>query len=272
MSVVPRNQASQRRALITGASSGIGAATARVLAREGYRVALLARRESELERVRQSCERSDEHLVLACDVRDGAALRAAIVTAGERFGALDLLVNNAGVGYRAKVGELDDELVRALFETNVIALLGACREALPLLRRGERSVVVNVSSIVGRRGVPGQAAYSASKAAVCSIGEALRIEWAEHDIAVCTLSPGLTKTAIFDVQPNPGRLPNPSLAGADEPDTVARAILALDREPRPEVALRGKWKWLGWLTPAFPRLSDRLLVRHMGGGWQAPKR
>lgn len=262
----------QRRALITGASSGIGAALARVLAREGYRVALLARRESELERVRQSCKRPDEHLALACDIRDGAALRTAVRTVGERFGALDLLVNNAGIGYRAQVEELDDELVRALFETNVVGVLGACREALPFLRRGTRPVVVNIASIVGRRSVPGQAAYSASKAAVCSIGEALRIEWAAYDIAVCTLSPGLTKTAIFDVQANPARLPHPSFVDADEPETVARAVLALDRQPRPEVALRGKWKWLGWLTPAFPRLSDRLLVHHLGGAWRVPKR
>jgi NAD(P)-dependent dehydrogenase (short-subunit alcohol dehydrogenase family) len=260
-----------RRALVTGASSGIGAATARLLAREGYRVALLARRADELERVRASCERAGEHLALVCDVRDGTSVRSALQRVAERFGALDLLVNNAGVGYRAKVEELDDQLARALFETNVVGLLSTCREALPLLRRGERAVVVNIASIVGRRGVPGQAAYAASKAAVCSISEALRVEWAGDRIAVCTLSPGLTKTAIFDVQPNPARLPNPSLAGADSPDEVARQILALDRNPRREVALRGKWKWLGWLSPIAPRLSDRLLVRNMGGAWRAPE-
>ena len=126
-------------------------------------------------------------------------------------------------------------------------------------------VVVNVSSILGRRGVPGQAVYSASKAAVCSLGEALRIEWAGDSIAVCTLEPGLTKTAIFDVQPNPSKLPNPSMDAADSADDVARAILALDRDPRPEVSLRGKWRWLGVLSVLAPRLSDKLLVRNMGG-------
>jgi NAD(P)-dependent dehydrogenase (short-subunit alcohol dehydrogenase family) len=262
----------QRRALITGGSSGIGAATARLLAGEGYRVALLARRASELERVRASLPRSDEHLALVCDVRDGASVRAAIARVGESFGALDLLVNNAGVGCRARLEESDDGLVRDVLETNVVGLLITSREALPLLRKGERAVVVNVSSILGRRGVPGQAVYSASKAAVCSLGEALRIEWAGDSIAVCTLEPGLTVTAIFDVQPNPSKLPNPSLAGADSADVVARAILALDRDPRPEVSLRGKWRWLGVLSTIAPRLADRLLVRNMGGGWQVPRR
>lgn len=262
----------KRRALITGASSGIGAATARLLASEGYRVALLARRGVELERVRASCAMPDEHLILACDLRDGAAIRAAVHRVGERLHGLDLLVNNAGVGYRARVEEFDDQLMRALFETNVVGLLSMCRECLPLLRRGHRPVVVNIASIAGRRGVPGQSAYAASKAAVCSIGEALRVEWAALDIAVCTLSPGLTRTAIFDAQPNPAGLPNPSLEHADEPDDVARVILELDRDPRPETALRRKWKWLGWLSPIAPRLSDRLLVRHMGGGWRSPQR
>jgi NAD(P)-dependent dehydrogenase (short-subunit alcohol dehydrogenase family) len=261
-----------RRALITGASSGIGAATARLLASEGYRVALLARRADELERVRADLPRGDAHLALVCDVRDGAAVRAAMKRVGEQFGALDLLVNNAGVGCRARLEESDDSLVREVFATNVVGLLIASREALPLLRKGERAVVVNVSSILGRRGVPGQAVYSASKAAVCSLGEALRIEWAGDSIAVCTLEPGLTKTAIFDVQPNPSKLPNPSMDGADSAEDVARAILALDRDPRPEMSLRGKWRWLGVLSVLAPRFADKLLVRNMGGGWQVPRR
>jgi short-subunit dehydrogenase len=107
---------------------------------------------------------------------------------------------------------------------------------------------------------------------VCSISEALRVEWAADGIAVCTLSPGLTRTPIFDVQPNPGNLPNPSMAGADSAEDVARWILELDRHPQPEVALRRKWRWLGWLSPVFPRLSDRMLVRNMGGSWRVPTR
>ena len=133
-------------------------------------------------------------------------------------------------------------------------------------------MVINVSSVVGRRGIPGQAGYSASKAAVCSIGEALRVEWAESGIAVSTLNPALTATGFFNAQANPSELPNPDLDEAAGPGDVARAVLALDRKPVPERSLRWKWRLLGILSILTPRLADRTLVRRLGGGWRAPKR
>ncbi len=250
-----------RRALVTGASSGIGEATVRLLAREGYRVALLARRIDRLEALARELPRPDQHLVLPCDLTDPSALEAAFSRAGEVFGGLDLLINNAGMGYRARVAELEPELLARLMATNVSAVLLCCRAALPLLRRGTRPVVVNVSSVLGRRGFPTQAAYAASKAAVCSIGESLRLEWEDDAIAVCTLAPGLTRTEILRVQPNPSRLADPDLAQAAAPEIVALAVLDLDRRPQPERFLLRKWRWLGALSVLAPRLADRLLSR-----------
>ena len=117
------------------------------------------------------------------------------------------------------------------------------RRALPLLRAGESPVVVNVASVVGRRGIPGQAAYAASKAAVCSIGEALRVEWARERIAVCTLNPALTATGFFEAQTNPAQLPHPDLKSASDADDVAKHVLELDRDPQPERSLRWKWRF-----------------------------
>lgn len=259
-----------RRALVTGASSGIGEATAQLLAEQGYRVALLARSAGRLEEVRQGL-RGEGHLVLPCDLTSCEAQEAAFEELGEAFGGLDLLVNNAGLGYRARVEELDDALLERLFRTNVVGLLHASRLALPHLRRGERPVVVNVSSVVGRRGIPGQVAYSASKAAVCSIGEGLRVEWAEEGIAVCTLDPALTATGFFEAQPNPSGLDHPDLSTASGPELVAAEILALDRTPRPERSLRWKWRLLAGIGLFAPRLADRLLVRNLGGGWSVPR-
>jgi NAD(P)-dependent dehydrogenase (short-subunit alcohol dehydrogenase family) len=250
-----------RYAIVTGASSGIGAGTARVLAENGYRVALLARREERLRALVAELPRSDagEHLALRCDLCEPADIHASFARVRGAFGRLDLLVNNAGMGYRARVEELDDREVARVLATNVGAILLCCREALPLLQRGERPCVVNVSSVVGRRGMPTMAAYAATKAAVFSIGESLRLEWAHHGIAVCTLAPGVTATEIFAVQPNPSRLHDPDLAQADSPRSVGEAILALDRNPRPERYLRWKWKWLGALSVIAPRLADKAL-------------
>lgn len=260
-----------RRALVTGASSGIGAATARLLARHGYRVALLARRADRLETLARELDGAATrgHLVLPCDLRDPGAIGAAFARLEREFGALDLLVNNAGMGYRARVDEIEPALLARVFDTNVFGLLLSCRAALPLLRRGTRPVVVNVASVVGRRGIPGQAAYAASKAAVVSIGESLRVEWAHEGIAVCTLNPGLTATGFFESQPNPSHLPDPDLTTSSGPNQVAEHVLALDRSPRPEVSLRAKWRLLALLSLLAPRFADRLLVRRIG--WKSPR-
>jgi short-subunit dehydrogenase len=260
--------------LVTGASSGIGEAVVRLLAEQGYRVALLARRRAELERIAAELPRNSagSHLVLACDLTDAAAIEVTLAELEREFGGLDLLVNNAGIGYRARVEELEPATLRRVFDTNVFALLLTCRAALPALRKGRAPVVVNIASVVGRRGIPGQVGYSASKAAVCSIGEALRIEWAEDGIAVSTLNPALTATGFFTNQANPAALPDPDLAAAAPARDVAREVLALDRRPVPERSLRWKWHLLGVLSVLAPRLADRMLVKRFGGGWRAPRR
>ena len=260
-----------KRALVTGASSGIGAAAAVALAEAGYTVALLARSEAPLETTRARLV-GDGHLVIPCDLQDPAAIRAAAGVLRATWGGLELVVANAGIGYRALLAELDDDLLDRVFATNVLAPMRLARELYALLKDGETPVWINVSSVVGRRGVPGQAAYSASKAALSSLSEAMRVEWAPDLIAVCTLNPALTATGFFEAQPNPGALPDPDLASAAGPEDVAREIVQLARHPQPERSLRWKWWLLGALTPIFPRLSDRLLVKRLGGGWSAPKR
>jgi NAD(P)-dependent dehydrogenase (short-subunit alcohol dehydrogenase family) len=262
---------SARQALVTGASSGIGEATAKLLAAEGHRVALLARRADELERVRASLPRPGDHLAVPCDLRDAKAIEAAVARVSEAFGALDLLVHNAGIGYLAKIEQTEPELIRAVLETNVASVLDLSRAALPLLRRGTDPVVVLISSVVGRRGMPGQIVYAASKAALTSIGEGLRVEWAEHGISVCLLDVSLTRTAFFSRQPNPARLTGPNLAGASDPADIAREILALDRRPEPERHLSRKWRLLAIASAVAPRLADRMLVRKVGGGWREPR-
>lgn len=259
-----------RRVLVTGASTGIGAATTRLLARAGYRVALLARRRAELERLALSLPQPERHLVLCADVADDAALGDAFLRLKGTFGGLELLVNNAGVGCRATLEQLDPEAARRTLAVNVLGALRVLQLSLPLLRNGTRPVVVNVSSVVARHGVPGQALYAASKAALSSFGQALRIEWEPYGIAVCTLEPGLTATEFFGAQVNPAGLPPPDLRHADSPEKVGRAILELDRRPHRARCLRAKWKALQMLDALWPSMADRQLARRLGSGWKAP--
>ncbi len=260
-----------RRALVTGASSGIGAAVARRLAERGDRVVLMARGLERLEAVRADLP-GDGHMVVPCDVSDESALTAAMGKVREATGALDLVVCNAGVGYRAPIAELEVESIDTLLATNVRGPLLLARETFELLRAGDRPVFVHVASVVARRGVPGQAVYSASKAAVLSIAQAQRVEWAESGIAVSVLSPGLTSTGFFDAQDNPAGLEPPDLSSSDSAVAVADEILRLDRDPQPERDLRFKWRVLGALAPLAPRLADRLFVGRIGGDWKRPER
>lgn len=269
----------KRRVLVTGASSGIGAAAARALAEAGSSVALLARRSAPLHELcaKLPAPQSDAppHLVIPCDLTVPADIRRAKSELETSWGAVDVVIANAGIGYRALVAELDDDLASRVFETNVLAPIRMARELLPLLRLGNDPVWINVSSVVGRRGIPGQSVYSASKAALSSFSEALRLEWAQEGpsgIAVCTLNPALTATGFFDAQPNPADLPDPDLASAAGPEDVAAELVNLSRNPKPERTLRWKWWLLGALTPIFPRLSDRMLAKRLGGTWIAPKR
>lgn len=255
---------SGRRVLVTGASSGIGAAVARLAAERGDRVALLARRVVELERVRASLPGAERHVILGCDLLDEDGLRAAVAEVGQRFGALDLVVHSAGIGYRARLEELRREPLERVLATNLTAVLLLDREALPWLERGERPVVVHVGSVIARRGIPGQLVYAASKAALVSASEALRLEWAGRGIQVCLLHPGVTRTAFFQVQENPFGRPPPDLARADTPERVAEAILDLDRRPQPEVWLGGRWRWFALAGIVAPRLADRWLARKLG--------
>jgi NAD(P)-dependent dehydrogenase (short-subunit alcohol dehydrogenase family) len=265
--------AAARRALVSGASSGIGEATARLLARSGYRVALLARRTEALERVASEIEQGggEPPLILPCDLTDNAQVERSLERLGEEFGGLDLLVNNAGIGYRARVEELERTNLRRVFDTNVLGLLWMCKSALPHLRKGHRPVVVNIASVVGRRGIPGQAAYAASKAAVCSIGEALRLEWAVDGIRIATLNPALTATGFFEAQQNPAGLSDPDTSEATPSIDVAQHVLQLDRNPEPERCLRWKWRLLAVLSVLRPRLADRLLANRLGGDWTPPQ-
>jgi NADP-dependent 3-hydroxy acid dehydrogenase YdfG len=184
-----------RRVLVTGASSGIGAETARAVAAAGGRVALLARREAPL---RDLADRLDGVAVPA-DVVDVEATRVSVDRAAEELDGLDAVVNVAGLVRPGTVADGDPADWRSMFEVNVLGLLHVTQAAVPHLRAAGRGDVVNVSSMSGRRvGSTEMATYAASKAAVHTLSEGLRRELRPDRIRVAVLAPGLVDTPIFE--------------------------------------------------------------------------
>jgi short-subunit dehydrogenase len=250
-----------RAALVTGASSGIGAATARVFAAAGLRVALCGRRKERLDELAADiAARGGEAAVHAVDVTDSLAVRAMVDAVAARWGRLDVLVNNAGQGLAAPFEQTTADDLRRLMELNVVAVLGATQAALPIMRRQGSGHVVNVSSIAGRRAAPYRAAYSATKFALGALSEALRVELTGTGIAVTLVYPIITTGTEFhevEVQKVPWR----SMGPVQPAERVARSILRCVRRPRPEVYPYWPARILAALSVVAPGLVDRGMRR-----------
>jgi NADP-dependent 3-hydroxy acid dehydrogenase YdfG len=225
----------QRSIVVTGASSGIGAALVRALAAEGARLTIGARRVDRLEAIAR--EVGGEIAVARTDMRVEADVVRLIATARERFGGVDALVNNAGLGRKAPVSSAPTELWREMLETNVLGLLVATREAIQdMERRGVAGHVVHVSSMAGHR-IPGPdgGVYAATKFAVRALTEALRQELRarKSPIRVTAISPGYVETEfaeIFSGRPGADRELASRLRTL-EPRDVAESVLWVVTRP-----------------------------------------
>jgi NAD(P)-dependent dehydrogenase (short-subunit alcohol dehydrogenase family) len=178
--------------LITGCSTGFGRALARAVLARGWNAAVSARDPATVVDIIAGHEATA--LPLRLDVTDPAQVAAAVRDAEKRFGAIDVLVNNAGYGYRAAVEEADDADIRRLFETNFFGLVGLTKSVLPGMRARGRGHIVNVSSVAGRMAQPGSGYYSASKFAVGGLSDALRKELEPLGIRVTVVEPGGFRT------------------------------------------------------------------------------
>jgi short-subunit dehydrogenase len=188
-----------RVAVITGASSGIGQALARALAADKCRVGLLARRLDRLEALADEIRRAGgTAAVAAADVGDRAQTLAAVGALREQLGPLDLLVANAGVGLETRLDPVNFDDVETTFRVNLLGVVYAISAALPdMLRRG-RGHLAAVSSMAAYKGLPGESAYCASKVAVNSYLEGLRIQLRGRGIAVTTICPGFVHTPMTE--------------------------------------------------------------------------
>jgi short-subunit dehydrogenase len=249
-----------RVVVVTGASSGIGAATALACGREGMRVALAARRKDRLERVAEAVRAAGgEVRVVSTDVREEPAVQALVDGTVAAWGRLDVLVNNAGVGLLAPTASTSAAEFEAIMRVNYLGTVYGVLAALPHMRRQGGGHIVNVASVVGKRASPFRAAYVASKFAVMGLSEALRMEVGREGIHVTAVCPIGTATEFHDLEVN--RL---GVSGRGGPiqsaEHVARAIVRALRRPRPEVHPYPPARLLFLMNELAPGLVDRLMM------------
>ena len=257
------------RALVTGASRGIGRALAHALAQRGAVVGLAARSTSELQTL--AAELPGAHHVLTCDVAQAVAIAVAVEQFITAAGGLDLLVANAGIAHYEPVAEQSLDRIEAMTAVNWLGTVHTVQAALPTMLEQGRGHIVVMSSGAGLRGFPGAAAYSATKAAQRVFAEALRHELAGTGVSLTTVYPGEIRTSLHDHERT--RMPAWYRGGPDaaSPDTLAKLVLkAVERDSR-HLHYRPFVKGMAMLHGLSPGAADRVL-RRLRGETAAPRR
>lgn len=227
-----------QRFLITGGSQGIGAAVVAAARAAGNEVVFTGRNR---ERIEGTAQETGAH-GMAADVSRPDDNQRTVEACRERMGGIDVLVNNAGFGYGAKIGEVDVGKMKELFDTNVFGLVDLTNRVVPLMKEQGRGDIVNIASTSGIKGHPGGTAYSASKWAVRGISQCWQAELRPHDIRVISLCPSEVQTAWGG---RTGRNnPNKLFAG-DIADTIMSALAAHRRALWPELAVFATNPWGG---------------------------
>ena len=215
--------------LVTGASSGIGAALARLLAGRGATVGLVARRKDRLEEVLADCQKSSpDSRMWPADLADVDAAEQLVTQAWDAFGHLDVLVNNAGIPKRRHVAQVTPEELDETMRVNFFSPVRMSMALLPRMLERGRGTIVNVSSLGGRLGIKHEAAYCASKFALCGWTESMYVDLFDAPVDVRLVLPGAIDTEIWD---KPGNEP-PLYDGPKEPpeDVAAGIVAAIEGE------------------------------------------
>lgn len=222
--------------IVTGASSGIGYETALAFGHEGAKLALADRRQ---ERLRELAERIEalggEVLVAPTDVSKREQVERMVWSAVERFGRVDVLVNNAGFALGATIEQTTEQDFREVWETNVLGVLYGMQAVLPIMRQQGSGHIISVSSAAGRIAFPGIGAYSATKSAVIALTEALRAEVADTGIRASVVLPIGTRTEFFEAARLIDGTPVGPHGPVQSPKRVAQRIVACAKRPTAEV-------------------------------------
>jgi short-subunit dehydrogenase len=247
--------------LITGASSGIGRAAALAFAKEGAKLVLAARRRDQLEEVAAAVRSlGGEAVVAETDVADRRQVKSAVDMAVAAFGRLDILVNNAGIGYLGMLEDTPIEAIEALWAVNMMGTIYATQAAIPLMRTQGDGHIINIASVAGKRGAPGNSIYCATKFAMVGLSEALRVELHGSGIKVSLICPITTSTEFFEASSARSKRFHPPTGPMQTAEKVARAIIRCARRPRPEVIVFPPARILVLINALSPRLADRIFL------------
>ena len=237
-------------AIITGASGGIGEATAHALAGEGYALVLAARSTTQILRLAGELARGGvPALPVPADVSQPTQLRRLVELALGRFGRIDVLVNNAGVGETRATAPDSGGIADLTLHTNLLAPIALTRAVLPTMLAQRRGHIVNIGSVAGHIGLPHNSSYVASKHGLRGYTASLRRELLGTGVHVSLISPGFIRTGMTKELPIP--MPGPALIG--------RAVAGVLRRPRREVVVPGFYRALIWINAALPGLVDAAL-------------
>jgi short-subunit dehydrogenase len=248
-------------AIVTGASSGIGRSLCRQLTAEGATVVAVARRQERLDALAaEAADQPGQLIPLAGDITSGA-LREQVVTRAVsiRDGAVDLLVNNAGVGAIGPFTEASEARLRHIMEVNFFAPVELIRRCIPALAAGRAPVICNIGSVLGHRAVPGKSEYCASKFALHGFSDAMRTELKPQGIQVTLVSPSTTRSEFFDSLVETDATARSKSLGSWPPDRVAKVTLKAIKRRRSEVILSLGGKTLVYADRVAPALLDTVL-------------
>ena len=254
------------RILITGASQGIGKSLAEAAAARGAKVLAIARNSELLNEVAQAIRAKGGVIeIVQADITSPQDRQTMVAAAEKAFGGLDILVNNAGIGATGHFADSAAERMRQIMEVNFFGLTETIRVFLPMLKKGVKPAIVNISSIAGKRGIPARSDYSASKFAVQGFSESLRAELAKDGVDVLIVCPGLTQTNFSkNMLEQKAKVQLDHMRGMTS-EQVAEYTLRAMEKGKNETILTFNGKLMTLVSRFFPWIADMVVKRKVRG-------
>lgn len=262
MSSFNRTPLKDKVAIITGASTGIGKETAKIFAKAGCKIVLASRNLENLNKVASEIKSFNPNvLVVRSDVSDFKSLDNLVDQTVRNFGRIDILVNNAGFGIYGWFHQTPFEEIENIMRVNFLGAAYLIHKVLPIMIEQREGVVVNVSSVVGKRGVSGMGIYSASKFALTGLTEALRVEYKKLGIHFIGVHPGTTETKFFENAKYYGTTRMQGRFMIMSAEKVAKAILKAVVKKKRDIVLTPVGKLTIWINKFFPSFVDFVMSK-----------